>query len=307
MEKKEENILNNNFCFSKVLKNFDFRIKFKDFREEKSLYILKQLQKEQKEKRILFEKNKNHNEIVHNLQKSNEENQMLLNYKTRKLEKNKNLSNINLYPTKNAFFLPQLEQKEEPKNKDNKVIIFEKIWKEQYLNKNTRNVGRRKKSNKTMYGSNFINDIFDEHYDKMKKLKEKKTEKRIILERIKINNLKVKKKLRIHQEIMSKFKDKREYCPNYNSIEKHLPEVNLNTKSQRIFPIQFIKINNIGELNIQNKKSESMLKKLLIKNNPNQSLFLNNISTCSLFKNFINNNDNSILKNSESKNRSIIY
>ena len=232
---------------------------------------------------------------------------MLLNYKARKLEKNKNLSQINLYSTKNVFFLPQLDQKEDQKNKDNKVIIFEKIWKEQYLNKNARNIGRRNNSNKTMYGSNFINDIFDEHYDKMKKLREKKTEKRIKLERIKINNLKVKKKLRIHQEIMSKFKDKGEYCPNYNSIERHLPEVNLNTKSQRIFPIKFIKINNIGDLNIKDKKPESMPKKLLVKNNSNQSLFLNNLSTCSLFKKFLNNNDNSILKGIESKNRSIIY
>ena len=162
---------------------------------------------------------------------------------------------------------------------------------QQYLNKNKGNLGKRNNSNKTMYNS--INDIFDENYDKIKKRKEKKIEKRIILERIKFNNLRVKKKFRIHQDIMQKFKDKREYSPNYNAIEKHLPEVNLNTKSQRIFPIKFIKIYNIGEFNSQEKRSESLPKKIFFKNNLNQSSFLNNLSTCTLFKNYQYNNNES--------------
>ena len=287
---RNEDIFNNNFCFSKVLKDIDFRIKFRNYREEKSLYILKQLKKEQKEKRILFEKRKNHNEIVHSLQKANEENEIILNYKAKKLNKNKNLSQNNLYSTKSTFYFPKI--KEEVKNKDNKMIIFEKLWKEQqYLNKNKGNLGKRNNSNKTMYNS--INDIFDENYDKIKKRKEKKIEKRIILERIKFNNLRVKKKFRIHQDIMQKFKDKREYSPNYNAIEKHLPEVNLNTKSQRIFPIKFIKIYNIGEFKSQEKRSESLPKKIFFKNNLNQSSFLNNLSTCTLFKNYQYNNNES--------------
>ena len=304
MSINEENILNNNFCFSKVLKDIDFKLKFKDYREEKSLYILRQLQKEQREKRILFERRKNHNEIVHSLHKANEENQIILDYKARKL--NKNLSQINLYSTKNSFFLPKLKNKEEQKNKDNKVVIFEKIWKEQYLNKNKKYFGKRNKSNKTMYSNNNLNDIFDVNYDKMKKKIEKKTQQKILLERIKINNLKVKKKLKIHQDIMSKFKDKREYIPNYNAIEKHLPEVNFNTKSQRIFPIKFIKINNVGELNSTENRSESVLKKSFRKDNSYKSLFLNNVSTCTLFKNIRNNNENSFIKEVENKNRSII-
>ena len=92
---------------------------------------------------------------------------------------------------------------------------------------------------------------------------------------------------------MQKFKDKREYSPNYNAIEKHLPEVNLNTKSQRIFPIKFIKIYNIGEFKSQEKRSESLPKKIFFKNNLNQSSFLNNLSTCTLFKNYQYNNNES--------------
>ena len=293
-----ENIFNNNFCFSKVLKDIDFRIKFKNYREEKSLYILKQLKREQKEKRVLFEKRKNHNEIVHNLQKAYEENEMILNYKAKKLNKYKNLSQNNLYSTKNSFYFPKISKKEVEKIKDNKMIIFEKLWKEQqYLNKNKRNLGKRNNSNKTMYNS--INDIFDENYDKIKQRKEKKTEKKIILERIKFNNLKVKKKFQIHHDIMLKFKDKREYIPNYNAIEKHQPEVNLDTKSQRIFPIKFIKNYNIGEFNSLEKGNESMQKKLLFKNNSNQSIFLNNLSTCTLFKNYQNNNESSFFEKRE--------
>ena len=101
---------------------------------------------------------------------------------------------------------------------------------------------------------------------------------------------------------MQKFKDKREYSPNYNAIEKHLPEVNLNTKSQRIFPIKFIKIYNIGEFNSQEKRSESLPKKIFFKNNLNQSSFLNNLSTCTLFKNYqYNNNESSFYEKKKLK------
>ena len=304
MIKNESNIFNNNFCFSKVLKDIDFRIKFKNYKEEKSLYILKQLQKEQKEKKILMNKRKNHNEIVHSLKKANEEKELLLNYKNNLL--NKNISEIKSYSTRNNYF-PKLSKKEEEKNNDNKIIIFEKIWKEQYLNKTKRNKGKRNNSNKTIYNNNSGIDIFDENYDKLKKKKEKKTPKKILLDKIKNNNLKVVKKLKIHKDLLSKFKDKREYIPNYNAIEKHQPRVNLNTKSKRIFPVQFIKINNIGELSSQEKRSESNYKTIFKKNNSNQSLFLNNLSTCTLFKNYLNNNkDNSLIKGIEHKNRSMI-
>ena len=149
-----------------------------------------------------------------------------------------------------------------------------------------------------MYNSNYIIDIFDENYDKLKRQNEKKTQKKIILDRIKNNNLRVKKKLKIHQDNISKYKDKREYIPNYNSIEKHQPRVNLNTKSKRIFPIRFIKINNIDELNYQEKRNESaILKNLLKKKNSNQSIFPNNLSTCTLFKNYFNINNNIFDKN----------
>ena len=293
MTNNESNIFNNNFCFSKVLKDIDYRIKFKNFIEEKSLYILKQLQKEKKEKRLLYNKMKNHNEIIHSLQKANEENELLLNYKSNK-NLTRNLSQINSYLNKNNFNLPKLSNKEEDKNK---IIIFEKIWKEQCLNIIKSNKNKRNNSNKTMYNNNYIVDIFDESYDKLKKEKEKKTQKTMLLDKIKNNNLKIKKKLKIHQDIMSKFKDKREYIPNYNAIEKHQPIVNLNTKSQRIFPIQFIKINSVGLLTNKEKKNESISKRLLKKNNSNKSFLHNNLSTCTLFKDYFNINNNITDKN----------
>lgn len=295
--KSENNIFNNNFCFSKALKDIDFIIKFKNYKEEKSAYILKQLKQEQKEKKMLLSRKKNHNEIVHNLQKANEENELLLNDKIRN---NNNMSQINFYSSRNNnLCLPKLSKNEEKKNKDTKIIIFEKIWKEQILNKskNGRNRKNRKNnSNRTQYNSHYIVNIFDENYDKLKKKKERNDKNRI-LEKIKLNNLKVQKKLKIHQEIMSKFKDKREYSPNYNSIEKHLPDVNLNTKSKRIFPYKFIKINKVGDLKSQETRSESMPKGALRKIISTKSIIFSNISTCTLFKNYIKNNESSLLEN----------
>lgn len=300
MEKNDDNIFNTNFCFSKVLKDIDFRMRFKSYKEEKSLYIYRQLKKEQRKKNILFNRRKEHNEIVHSLHKANEENKVILNYRAKKLQNNTNLSQINIYSTNNVFYLPKIE---EQKNKDNKIIIFEKIWKEQILNNKKRNKGKRNNSNKTIYK---INDIFDDNFEKTRREKEKKTEKRILLEKIKVNNLKVKKKLKMHQDIMAKFKDKREYSPNYKAIEKHLPEVNLKTKSQRIFPKQFIKLNNIGNLNYKEKKSESLPKKIIIKNYLNQSIMAKTLSSCTLFRNFQKGNDNSFIKRILNKNISII-
>jgi len=295
--KNENNILNNNFCFSKALKDIDFIIKFKNYKEEKSAYILKQLKKEQKEKKMLLSRKKNHNEIVHDLQKANEESELLLNDKTRKYN---NMSQINFYSSRNnSLCLPKLSKNEEKKNKDSKIIIFEKIWKEQILNKskNGRSMKNRKNnSNRIQYNSHYIVNIFDENYDKLKKKKEK-NEKNKIIEKIKFNNLKVQKKLKFHQEIMSKFKDKREYSPNYNSIEKHLPDVNLNTKSKRIFPYKFIKKSNVDDLKSQKTRSESMPKGTLRKIITNKSIIFSNISTCTLFKNYLKNNENSLLEN----------
>ena len=297
MSKNEKSIFNNNFCFSRVLKDIDFLIKFHDYKEEKSLYILRELQRKEREKRILFNRRKNHSEIVNNLKKANEEREMLLSYKESRLSNNNNLSQINLYSANNNNYLPKIQNKEEQKNKENRIVIFEKLWKEN-LNKDKKAQEKKNINNKTtIYNSNYIMDIFDENYIKMKKIKEKKTEQKILLEKIKINNLKVKNKLKIHQNLMEKFKDKREYSPNYNAIEKHMPQVNFNTKSQRIFPIKFIKINNNRELNPQPKRNEAV--KILRKNN--SSHFLNNnISTCTLFKNYLNSKDNNSISDKKS-------
>ena len=86
-------------------------------------------------------------------------------------------------------------------------------------------------------------DIFDKNYKyEVKKSKEfihlKQRIQRIINE-----NKKVKKKFNINQIFKSKLKQKmKSICnPNYESIEKHIPEISLNNSSRRIFPFKYIK------------------------------------------------------------------
>ena len=282
---KENNVLDNDYCFSKTLKNIDYNIKFKNNRKKKFIYIMRQLKKKQKEKEELIERKKNHEDIVQYLKRADEENQKLNKDNSNKIL-NYNASNqINLFPTKNKnkFILPNISKKEEQENKKNKIIIFEKIWNEKVINKNKKFIFNKNNnslchSNKTMNGNNYIIDIFDENYDQIKK-KKQNIEKKMIMERIKYNNMKVKRKLKFHQDIMSKIKDRREYAINYSAIEKHMPEVNLNTKSQRIFPIQFVKKNNIENINSNGKKIDSIPKKKFKKSN----LFYN-LSKSSLIK-----------------------
>ena len=100
----------------------------------------------------------------------------------------------------------------------------------------------------------------------IKKKCEEYTEKNLRLERIKSNNLKVNKKVKLFRYIRLKFQDLREYFPNYNIIEKHKPEVKLNTKSKRIFPSQFIKRYIYTFDNNDNKTNEIKMKKKFIKN-----------------------------------------
>ena len=89
--------------------------------------------------------------------------------------------------------------------------------------------------NKIIFGGFYNADIFDINYDKYWKHLRESKEKNMRLERVKSDNLKVLKKLKIHRQIKLKTLDHREYRPNYSVIEKHQPIVKLDSKSTRLF------------------------------------------------------------------------
>ena len=280
MLNKEINVLDKNFCFSNVLKEIDMRLKFNDFTEEKNLYLLNQLKRKNRERKLLLQRKYNHNEILYNLQKAYEENKIFLELKQKliKEEENKEKEEEKKLP-----ILLNTSKKEENKEKKNKKILiienkkekpieFENVWKEEYLKR----LKEKKKMNMTLVNdSENKNDIFDENF---KRIKQSNINKLMVLKRIKENNLKVKSKLNSYKIIMEKFAEKKEYNPNYIALEKHTPEIKLDTKSERIFPIKFIKLNNYSD-------EKKIFKKKLIKNKSYQILYRNNfsINPCSLY------------------------
>ena len=249
MRNIEKKINTKNICFSKALKRIDTRLKFKDDAQKYLKDLKNQIYERNKKKEIIAKKNKIHENVINNLKKAEEENIQAYNIYSRNFKNNLDYNNkiINLSSTGNNFIaLPKLsklkgEFQDNEKNVDADIIRFKNVWKEQQLNEEKYNKNKKTK-NKTMYNIDFI-DIFDKKYDKYKKQCEEYNEKNLRLKRIISNNQKVNKKLKIFRHIRSKFQDPREYFPNYSIIEKHQPEVKLNTKSKRIFPEKFIKKN----------------------------------------------------------------
>lgn len=262
MKKNTNDYLNDDFCYSKVLKDIDAKLKFKSNKQEELMKLVRQMKKEKRDKQILSIRKMHHNNVILSLRKANEDKKNSYDIYTRNFNNNLNYSIsakqiVNLSSTiKNILSLPKIKNnvtnsndkldfKDDRDNEEYNTIRFEKVWNQQYedrKNKNkdiTKNKNKSTK-NKTMYNS-YVIDIFDINYDRQRKRSEEFKESKLRLNRIKLNNLKVKKKLKSYHDMLSKFKDKREYCPNYNCIEKHQPEVKLNTKSQRMFPIQIIK------------------------------------------------------------------
>ena len=286
MSNKEINVLDKNFCFSNVLKGIDLRLKFKDFKEEKSLFILNQLKKEKRERYQLLQRKYNHNEILFNLKKAYEENKILLNIKGKYIndETNKKEEKFpNLMVSKNENEKNQEKKDNSNKNlkEDNKSqkVEFETTWKQEYFKRlKEKNNNHDSKINIENESEN-KNDIFDKNY---KRIGQKKSDKKIILEKIKENNLKVKKRLKSYKELMEKFSERKEYSPNFLIIEKHVPIIRLDSKSKRIFPFKFIQMHNYTN-------EKKIFKKKLFKNNSYQNFYKNNfsINPCSLFNSSI--------------------
>ena len=259
----------NNIRFSKTLKEIDTRLKFINNTQKHNIELKKLILDKKRKKENLSAKNKIHENIVSDLKKAEEENIKAYKIYSRNFKNNlqysNSASNINISSTFNNYLaLPKLTQlknefQDNEKNEGYKIIRFENVWKEQQLNELKYNTDKKIK-NKTMYHEDFI-DIFDKNYDKYRKKCEEYKEKNIILERIKLNNLKVNKKLKIFRHIMLKFQDIREYNPNYSILEKHQPEIKLNTKSKRIFPAKFIKGSDYNKIEINEIKINKKIRK----------------------------------------------
>lgn len=276
MKKIDNKILNDDIRFSRTLKEIDTRLEFKNNTQRNKNDLKKMILEKKRKKEIIAEKNRIHEDVLNNLKKAEEDNIKAYkiysrNFKNHLQYNNNSASNINISSTMNNYLaLPKLTQiknefQDNEKNEGYNIIRFQNVWKEQQMNELKYNKNK-KSNNKTMYDANFI-DIFDTNYDKYRKKCEEYKEKNIRLERIKLNNLKVNKKLKIFRYIMLKFQDMREYCPNYSILEKHKPEIKLNTKSKRIFPAKFIKGSDYNKIEIDANRNDENKKKVLRKNN----------------------------------------
>ena len=283
MSNPDNEILDMKNCYSKTLKAIDAKIKFQQDEEEyfdnlKKDYLLKK-----REKQLKFIKNQQHENIVRNLKRLEEETRKEINNKFNHLNLSSAINRIISLPKMTKY---KNEIKDNKKGDEFNIIKFESVWKEQYMN----DIKYNKKSNKNkmIFGGIYFTDIFDKNYDKYRKHLEESKEKNMRLERVKINNLKVSRKLNIHRQIMLRFQDQREYHPNYSVIEKHKPIVNLNSKSTRLFlrHINPVTVPNIKSYNSRNNK------------NKKNDLKRNVISSLSEFKN-ISSSKNILVKSQQ--------
>ena len=287
-----------NMRFSKTLKEIDTRLKFKS--SQKYLAdIKKRINHNKRMKKKFSERMNNHKDIINKLYNIGDDTQESYNNYSHNFKDSlvftNNPSKINVSSTINNFIsLPKLtviknEFMDNDKHKYN-IIRFESIWKDHQINENKFNQKQKlKEKNQTVYKNDIYVDIFDKNYTGNLNSCEEYKQKNEIFERIKSNNLKVNKRVKIFREIMKKFKDIREYCPNYSVIEKHQPEVKLNTKSKRIFPAQFIKRFIYNEQDIDDfKNNENKNNNKLRKNNSN----LNILPSKNNFPIHINKNNN---------------
>ena len=117
--------------------------------------------------------------------------------------------------------------------------------KEVEKNNNNSNKGKNDLSKEINFNQNTVkNNIFDDNFMKRKKMSKIKKKLLNKLERIKNQNNKVIQLYTQHKKKFLKRKiDNRQYRINYNSIEKHQPYTNLNSKSQRLSPEDMIHTN----------------------------------------------------------------
>ena len=127
------------------------------------------------------------------------------------------------------------------------------------------------------------------------------------LKRILNQNKKANTKFNLHKAMALKFRVKKIYHPKYESIEKHKPDINLNSKTKRIFPQNLMQKcyyidNDLMSNTTINRYKEKKDKNLLLDKRNNHyicsSLSFNNLVSRSL-NNYISdtNERNKYLKN----------
>ena len=251
MVNREINVLDKHFCFSKVLRDIDSKLKFNSMTIEKSLYLINQLKRKKRERLKYLQRKYNHKEILYNLNKAYENNKILLKIQGKLHEKETNKNEEKLPTIKNPTTSKNKVDKkiENKNNKENVLIIeddkdkqeqFSTVWKEEILKK-YKDIDKVPKNMILDDEDENTNDIFAKSF---RREKNKIIDKIKIMQRIKENNLKAKIKLKNYKTMMKKYSEKKEYTPNFTAVEKHKPEIKLDTKSQRIFPIKFIQMHN---------------------------------------------------------------
>ena len=116
MKNIEKKINCKNICFSKVLKQIDTRLKFKDDTQKYLKDLKNNIYQKKKNKEIIEKKNKVHEDLINNLKKAEEENIQAYNIYSRNFKNNLDYNNshntiINLSSAGNNFIaLPKLSQ-----------------------------------------------------------------------------------------------------------------------------------------------------------------------------------------------------
>lgn len=236
---KEDEILDSEKRYSKVLKIIDAELKFKKVEEENNAEnIKKEIFLKKKEKHLKYMIYIRHENILRTLKKFENETQKNMENKLKQITLTSALNRIIALPKVSKY------KKDNKKNNINNIIKFEKMWREQ--SSNDTKYKKKVNKNKLILNGIYYGDIFDLNYDKYRKHLEETKEKNMRMEKVKSNNLKVIKKLEKHKKFMLRFQDHREYRPNYNAIEKHKPQVKIGAKSTRIF------LKNLNEITAPN-------------------------------------------------------
>jgi len=298
----------NNFSYSKTLKNYDTKIRFSS---------KKRLLEHSIKKDIQLDKNSSCNNLSQDNIKS--QNSQMIESKNEKDTSNSKFSiirgNLNLSVAINKIFnLPELA-----KYKNEKFLEKGKEVNNSRLKiKNAMNMksiqGQKDKFKKYKnFTMNYVDDdnelaknneidIFDENFEKNRKKRHKKNELELQIEKVKQNNMKIESKFQLYKKVIEKYRIRNNYYPNYSYIDKHLPSVNLNSKSIRAFPDQIIKqymFNNekeyVDKKDIKKKKLKKISKRSsslnICDSFKDKSLLLNIINNIKTKKDN-NNNDN---------------
>ena len=301
-----------NFFVSKTLKQIDSNVGYK---KENQAKLVKNLQDSNKEKnKDILQKNKQiHLEII-------KKRALKLEEMKRRENSRNNVHQLNIISSPyNLQFLPKISPFIQ--SVDNLLVIdskkaekvgskgFQYIWKQEKLlklanikpeditlDKKTKNLNKHKthmhahSQNHNLHNVD-KDDIFDSNYNERKKVCDEVIILKERLNRILNQNKKVNTKFNLHKALALKFRVKKIYHPKYESIEKHKPDIILNTKTKRIFPFNLMQKSYYIDKDIMSNTTIHKYKEKQIRNISREkrnshyicsSLSLNNLFSISL-------------------------